>query len=1061
MNVDIIRYTNEFEATVRRRGEHYVKSNFIKLINKNENGEFTFESHSDKKYEIKLVVKNKKINFDCNCPYFAQGYNCKHIWASMVFAHKNKWFVEVTKKVETNSILEGHSETKGIDNSSVTKAEKLNWKEKIIQILSTDSNRPNLFKQVNELELNKDKSMIFLIEADPRSTESKIKLHFYIKESLKNSFSGAIKKIALSQDMIKNFHDNLDQRALWIFLGSKSEIKNGVSDDKKEFVYLESILHYPLLKELSDSGKLFISDFIKNENSLQIVEEPLSLRMVLKKENNEFAVSSELYNSEYQTLIHPLLLFKPPFCIFQNKLFRLDNFINHQIVAAFKKEVEISIPNDEIQNFMEYVLLNQNAPELVLPEELEFTRSQDVHKVRLEIVKETGTAGFVVYLSFKYGQKFIRHQSKERSVYDPRTQILFERNLDFEYQNIDNYSKAVGVPFNELNGTFNIAEKNISTFVEKSTEFGWDVYAFQKKVQMGSDYRGEIKSKQDWFDLSAQFTFANGDVINLPEILANIRQGDRFVKLSDGSVGFLNQDWVTKFGQLINGEINDDNSIKLTKLQAMFHGFQFIEDQRFTFDNKYMEFNKILKKLSELKEEEADDAFKGELRPYQKMGLSWLHTMTDNHIGAVLADDMGLGKTIQVLSLLSHQEGQSLIVAPKTLIFNWFNEAQKFTPHLVFHNHTGGDRNERIKSLEAANVVITTYQTLRLDIDYFKNLKFKYFVFDEAHYIKNSDSQSYMACKLINADQKIALTGTPVENSLSDLFSILSVTTPGLISDNVSNRFIRETDPDVLKGLSKSLKPFILRRTKEQVLTDLPDKSEQILYCELSPKEKNKYDELKKYYWSNLSGKIQEKGLARSKIEILEALLRLRQASCHLGLLDSNEASASSSKFDLLLENMKTVIADGHKVLIFSQFTKLLGLLKNKLHESHIKFEYLDGKTKNREEIVNHFQENKDIHAFLISLKAGGVGLNLTSADYVYILDPWWNPAAESQAIDRAHRIGQKNKVFAYKIIAKGTVEEKILELQKAKKELAKTIVSNEASVFKGLEIDDLKELFN
>ena len=299
-----------------------------------------------------------------------------------------------------------------------------------------------------------------------------------------------------------------------------------------------------------------------------------------------------------------------------------------------------------------------------------------------------------------------------------------------------------------------------------------------------------------------------------------------------------------------------------------------------------------------------------------------------------------------------------------------------------------------------------------------------------------------MACRLISAKRKISLSGTPVENSLSDLFSILSIVNPGLITKNQAANWSRTTDAASLKQLARAMRPFVLRRTKTQVLKDLPEKSEQLIYCELSAGERKKYNDLKKFYWSKLSGKLEEKGLARSKIEILEALLRLRQAACHQGLLEEKAKLQKSAKFEVLLDQIDNVIKDGHKALIFSQFTKLLELLKFHLDERGIKYEYLDGQTSDRQERVERFQNDSQIPLFLLSLKAGGVGLNLTAADYVFVLDPWWNPAAEAQAIDRAHRIGQKRKVFAYKLIAKDTVEEKILELQQSKKDLANAIIS-------------------
>ncbi|MFN8944727.1 MAG: DEAD/DEAH box helicase [Pseudobdellovibrionaceae bacterium] len=328
----------------------------------------------------------------------------------------------------------------------------------------------------------------------------------------------------------------------------------------------------------------------------------------------------------------------------------------------------------------------------------------------------------------------------------------------------------------------------------------------------------------------------------------------------------------------------------------------------------------------------------------------------------------------------------------------------------------------------------------------------------ESQNIKNSDSQVSMACRLVKASHVFALTGTPVENSIQDFFSIMNVVLPGLFS--AEKNMMKYASEDV-QLLAKAFSPFILRRKKQEVLKDLPSKSEQILYCELSSEEKQKYEELKNYYWGQLKGVIDQQGLNRSKIQVLEALLRLRQASCHIGLLDQTKRDFVSAKFELLLEQIQEIISEGHKVLVFSQFTQLLELFKTQLNRLNLSYHYLDGQTKDRKEIVTDFQMHDDKKIFLLSLKAGGVGLNLTAAEYVFILDPWWNPAVEAQAIDRAHRIGQTKKVFAYKMIAKDTVEEKILKLQETKKDLLENLLSQKKSVLKNMTFEEISEIFS
>jgi SNF2 family DNA or RNA helicase len=407
----------------------------------------------------------------------------------------------------------------------------------------------------------------------------------------------------------------------------------------------------------------------------------------------------------------------------------------------------------------------------------------------------------------------------------------------------------------------------------------------------------------------------------------------------------------------------------------------------------------------------------------------------------------------------------SLIVVPKSLVSNWIEEAKRFAPRLRVGDFTGVQRNEILDNLEQFDVIVTTYGTMRRDIAKLKEVSFDYAILDEAQAIKNHQSQASKASRLLSADNRLAMSGTPIENHLGELWSLFEFLNPGMLGNSTTFATFSKTaaagDRQSLKLLAKAIKPFILRRTKENVLTELPKKTEQTLQCEMSKTQRQEYDDLKEYYRAMLSKSVKEKGMNKSKIHVLEALLRLRQAACHPGLLDKKKSKDSSPKLDLLLEQITAIVAEGHKALVFSQFTSLLSIVRHHLDKQNITYEYLDGKSRNRQEKVNRFQEDEDCPLFLISLKAGGTGLNLTAADYVFILDPWWNPAVEAQAIDRAHRIGQEKPVFAYRIICKDTVEEKILSLQKEKRKLADAIVSADSSLIRNLTANDLQLLLS
>lgn len=480
--------------------------------------------------------------------------------------------------------------------------------------------------------------------------------------------------------------------------------------------------------------------------------------------------------------------------------------------------------------------------------------------------------------------------------------------------------------------------------------------------------------------------------------------------------------------------------------------------------------------------------------------------------GGCLADDMGLGKTVQVLALLERRRqlhageangtptepneprrngrrrpdtaaaqpagtltssataenrpGPSLVVVPKSLVFNWKSEAARFAPNLRVLDHTGITRVKSKEHFDQYDLIITTYGTLRRDVKLFHDVRFDYVILDESQAIKNSQSVSAKAARLLKGDHRLALSGTPIENHLGELWSVMEFLNPGILGASAAFEGAvapgRGTEGDESRTLlARALRPFILRRTKNQVAKDLPEKLEQTLLCDLDAEQRRQYEDLRDHYRASLMGKISSDGFGKSKMQVLEALLRLRQAACHPGLIDRRRRADPSAKLDLLLEQLAELRAGGHKALVFSQFTQFLAIVRDRLDKESIPYEYLDGKTKDRAARVERFQSDSQCPYFLISLKAGGVGLNLTAAEYVFLLDPWWNPAVEAQAVDRAHRIGQTRRVFAYRLIARETVEEKVLELQKSKRELADAIINADNSLIRNMTRDDLELLLS
>ncbi|MEM9803623.1 MAG: DEAD/DEAH box helicase, partial [Planctomycetota bacterium] len=462
------------------------------------------------------------------------------------------------------------------------------------------------------------------------------------------------------------------------------------------------------------------------------------------------------------------------------------------------------------------------------------------------------------------------------------------------------------------------------------------------------------------------------------------------------------------------------------------------------------------------------EGFVGELRPYQREGLGWLQQLADLGLGGCLADDMGLGKTVQVLAYLlrrvpaQEERRPSLVVAPRSLVFNWRAEAHRFAPSLTVVDYTGPEREITLAEAESPDIVLTTYGTLRRDQAELAQIDFDLVILDEAQAIKNAASQTASAARSLRARQRLALSGTPVENHLGELGSLLEFLNPGTLEGTRLGRRLRakgrspKLDDESRGILVRAVRPFLLRRTKDEVLEELPPKTEQVLECTLEGRQRNDYDDLRKHFRTRFAA-----SGASGGVEVLQALLRLRQTACHPGLIDETRQSETSAKLDVLVPLVEELVDQGHKALIFSQFTGFLGIVRRALDEKGLRYAYLDGSTRKREAEVHAFQNDPTVPLFLVSLKAGGTGLNLTAADYVFLLDPWWNPAVESQAIDRAHRIGREHPVHVYRIIARDTIEERVRELQEKKRDLASAVLGGAATTLSDLDSDDLEFLLS
>lgn len=567
------------------------------------------------------------------------------------------------------------------------------------------------------------------------------------------------------------------------------------------------------------------------------------------------------------------------------------------------------------------------------------------------------------------------------------------------------------------------------------------------------------------------------DVINFDEIYETIQNNEKYSRVR--SLGFVEYPAEDIYAMMksfnsFDAYRNDENKFLVKTYRAglvqelQTRGFELVLSD---------EFKKFWSQISSFSTEEDLTLPKGvnaELREYQMKGFSWLWFMYKYGLNGILADDMGLGKTLQALSLVQKAKEEDgsmpvLVVCPTSVVFNWESEIQKFTPELTCLKLAGVDRKNLFDKIPEYDIVITSYALIRRDIEALKDIKFRYVILDESQNIKNAMSQTAQSVKMLNADHKLALSGTPIENRLEELWSVFDFLMPGFLFNVAEfnfryvNPIMERQDKTVEKRLKMQIYPFILRRMKRDVAKDLPDKVENIAYCEMTPEQKDFYLDVLDSTKEELFKSIEQNGLEKSRMSIFSALLRLRQICCHPRLYDKDMVKGDilSGKFEHLKGMLEQIISEGHRVLLFSQFVDMLDIIKGWLERSGIPYEYLTGKTKDRQGAVERFNSSPSIPIFLISLKAGGTGLNLTGADYVIHYDPWWNPAVEDQATDRAYRIGQTKKVFVYRIITKNTVEEKIQKLKSIKRNLVDSVISVDRNITKSLTIDDIKEIFS
>jgi len=1057
-----------------------------------------YNAPEEKNGEAVIQIKSNKLSVKCNSCSFNSESLCKHQY---IILDELLSMDDVFAK-DYASIIEDSAKEIGISASSFEKYFKVSLVDKRFQ---TESVTPSILFDENIEEVKE----AFSSSIDYKKLEAKLEGTTVMGEAFvwteeEVGFESDVllilsgKKNKDGSKLASNFkvsdRSRLMPKAQFDFFNKYILLKKSFFNDDRSQDYLNI---WKLIEENRDLIKSSLNYFYKPKkdsryfndggiftarksdlNSFDFRHEEISISTIANKVDEfyqlEFIVKvgdQELPLSNVDAITSFFLVKNGEGFFYTNSfVFKILKFIGEQPVKKFT-------PKDK-QSYFEIINYLHDKVELQndLPVEL---NDVFVEKYTYNInLKELGD--FIIFepiIAFDQGElnvlvestKFvegIRYSFDENVISNFRQTFLnFNNNFVLESE---------GFPCVYLSKKDYLDQLWYLEFFEKCKDANIAVIGHQdfqrlKLSEHKAEIEEELASSIDWFDLNIVMKFGD-EVIERKKWIKAIKEGQQYIELEDGSLGLLPEEWFNKLTSIVKVAENDIEGLRISKMR-----FNIIDELFDQIDNAEI-IHEIEEKKRALLEYKGKKSYiipttiNAEVRPYQQQGYDWLRFLENYKLGGILADDMGLGKTLQMISLLAHAKQESkcfaLIIVPNSLLFNWSRELEKFCPELSFLIYHKLDRKAKLDTFLEYDIVITTYGTATKDAQLLSRFTFSHIILDESQAIKNPSSKRFKSLRLLSGNYKFCLTGTPIENNTFDLYAQMSFVNPGLLGNqtyfkvNFSNPIDKAGDVEATKLLTKMVHPFLLRRTKDQVAKDLPDKIESVMYCEMHPHQRQMYNELKEQIRQDLMSKMNDEQ-GSLKFMVLDGLLRLRQLCNSPLLVDSNlkGSDAQSTKIDALVYSLSEEIGEGN-ALVFSQFVQTLSLIKKALDQKGIKYAYLDGQTKKRDEVVDSFMNDDDCKVFLLSLKAGNTGLNLTKAQYVYIFDPWWNPAVEAQAIDRTHRIGQDNKVFAYKLICKDTVEEKIVQLQKRKKKIASDIIKTDDAVFKSLNKEDLMALF-
>jgi superfamily II DNA or RNA helicase len=1074
---------SSFMPLIRSRGEKYFRDKRVDVHNFSPT-EVEAVVHGTTDYHTGLQIDGEhKVGITCTCPFFKQGYPCKHLWATALAADSliaeysfSEHDFDMLREVSPGKTGKKKQRRKPRGKKGEFWKELVNetvWKGGVSEEKRPDVRQPGSFMLSYKLVLSMGEILVTAYE-------------LYIK---KDGKAGRERRI--TSGMLAHPALGENDRIILSILNSAGE-QGGYdgwytysSGNTFEDIILSPENLAVVLPRLAETGRCRImSEYHHGKENILCKGNPFDYNIKFRVEHGtrkkklsvDIVLDAEDGSNrfDFQDDI-TLISSEPVFFLQDNRLFRL-NGPSGRWINKLHENKGFKIRKKEIREFVrqaETVMKREEAVELpdkLAPAEIEAEPSPF-------LVVSIGDGRITGTLHMDYDGLEIAASSPGKKILDHERWKRITRDMEAEQGFREIVEKA---GFEEVAPwEFAIDTGKASEALPFLDRHGITVEAIDKKrISYGSSSKLSIRSGIDWFDLEGGIDFG-GEIVPLARVVRAFLKGRKTITLGSGAIGMLPEEWlqrnfaVLEMGKAVKTGKKAGEKLRFHSSQTMLLDSMLEEMEQVSLDSKFLETRKKIQDFTGIKPEEPPVNFNGKLRGYQKDAMGWFRFLQDLGFGGILADDMGLGKTVQVLAMLAGRRAgrgkkirPSLVVAPTTLVFNWQLECEQFVPDMKCLVYTGLNRAETFNDFDSFDLVITSYGIVRRDIKKLAEFEFDYIVLDESQAIKNSASQIAKAVRLLRCQHKLCLTGTPLENHVGELWSQMEFLNPGLLGSwsVFDRRFIKPVaagDKKAMEMLKQLVMPFMLRRTKEKVIRELPDKVENIVRCSMSPAQADIYNGVREHYRAEIMSQVERKGMNRSKMRVLEGLLRLRQAANHPALV--GHESMESGKMNELLTLVKEAVQGEHKALVFSQFTAMLRLIRIELDQQGITYEYLDGRTPvgKRQAKVQNFQNNEKTKLFLISLKAGGTGLNLTAADYVFLVDPWWNPAVELQAVDRTHRIGQTRKVFTYKLITSGTIEEKVLQLQEKKRDVVNSIMSGSRDIMKELTAADLELLFS